>query len=134
MNGVNQVTLIGNLGADPELRFTKDGKGICNFRLAINTSYYNYTTKQRKENLEWVSCVAFNNADYLGKTMVKGTLVHVFGAISSRSYEDKQGIKRYITEVRCQEVNLLGKFGAKPGEDKRNSAPSADMGDDNIPF
>lgn len=139
MSGVNQVTLIGYMGADPEVRFTKSGKAVCTFRLACTTSYYNATTKQRVENTEWVTCTAWNAAEWIGKTAHKGSLVHVFGSLQTRTWETKSGEKRYATEVKCEQVNLLSRYGdqsdaKQSGGKSQEQSQQPDPGDDDIPF
>lgn len=141
-NGVNQVTLLGYLAADPDLRYTKAGKAVVSFRVACTVSNYNATTKERKDFTEFVSCVAWFSAEYIGKNARKGTLVHVFGRIATRSYDAKDGSKRYITEVNCNEVNLLARYGAEQDTQHQQSkrdgyqpqTPNTPPEDDDIPF
>jgi single-strand DNA-binding protein len=140
--GVNQVTLVGYLAADPELRYTKAGKAVVSFRVACTISNYNSTTKERKEFTEFISCVAWFSAEYVGKNARKGTLVHVFGRLTTRSWETKSGEKRYTTEVNCEQVNLLARYGSDTDNQhqqaKRDgyqpSPPQTPPGDDDIPF
>ena len=92
---------IGNLAADPELRYTNEGKAVANFRLA---------TKEYGGNTEWHNIVLWGQAaEFAGKYAKKGSLAMAVGRSKTRSWEDKDGNKRYTTEVHCNEFKLLGK-------------------------
>lgn len=107
-DGLNSVTLIGNLGADPELRYTQAGAAVMNCRLAVSESYLD-KDKVRHERTEWVSCTIWGKrAEGLAKILTKGDRVCMVGALRTDSYEDKEGIKRYRTEVVVREVVLCG--------------------------
>lgn len=99
---INNVTLIGRLCREPELKVTESKKSVLNFTLACNDSY-------RKDHTDFVDCVAWNkSAEYLSNYARKGFLVGVEGKISTRSYEGKNG-KVYVTEVECFNVSILEK-------------------------
>jgi single-strand DNA-binding protein len=104
----NQVQLIGNLGKDPEVRELDSGRKAANFTLATNETY---RTKdgEKKEDTQWHNIVAWGKtADIIEKFVTKGREVILKGKLTSRSYENKDGDKRYITEVVCDEVVLVG--------------------------
>jgi len=104
----NQVQLIGNLGKDPEVKDLDSGKKVANFTLATNESY---RTKdgEKKEETQWHNIVAWGKtAEIIEKYVTKGREVILKGKLTSRSYETKNGDKRYITEVVCDEIVLVG--------------------------
>lgn len=106
-DGLNRVTLLGNLGADPELRHTQGGAAVLTLRLAISESYLD-RDKQRKERTEWVTVVVWGlRADGLSRILSKGSRVCVEGSLRTTSYE-KNGEKRYKTEVNANNVVLCG--------------------------
>ncbi len=149
--GVNKVILIGNLGADPDMRYTPSGQGVCELRIATSESW-NDKNGQRQERTEWHRVVVWGKrAEVCSKYLAKGRQVYIEGRIQTRSYDDKEGQKRYITEVIAQEVVFIGGGGGR-GEGKRddgspppNDADFAGFGggggggggggpDDDIPF
>jgi single-strand DNA-binding protein len=106
--GVNKVILVGNLGADPELRYTPSGTAVCNFRVATNESY-----KDREgtmvEKTEWHNVVAWDRlAEICGEYLKKGKSVYVEGSLQTRQWEDQDGNTRYTTEVKAREMQMLG--------------------------
>jgi single-strand DNA-binding protein len=107
--GVNKVILIGNLGRDPELRYTPSGAAVANFTLATNESW---TDKDgnTQEHTEWHRIVAWNRlAEICGEYLKKGSQIYVEGRVRTRSWEDKDGVKRYVTEVIAREIQMLGR-------------------------
>jgi single-strand DNA-binding protein len=107
---VNKVILLGNLGKDAETKFTPSGTSVSNFTLATNRRWKDQQSGEWKEETEWHRCVLWkseNRANYL----VKGTPVYVEGRLQTRSWEDKEGQKRYTTEVVCEELILLSSRG-----------------------
>ena len=108
MASVNRVILIGNLGADPEVRFTPSGQAVANFRIATSESW-NDKNGQRQERTEWHRVVVWGKrAEVCSKYLSKGRQVYVEGRIQTRTYDDKEGNKRYITEVIANDVQFLG--------------------------
>ena len=106
--GLNRVILLGNLGADPELRMTGGGTGVLKLRLATTESYLD-RNKQRQERTEWHRVVVWGRrAEALGKILSKGDRILVEGSLRTSSYDDKDGHKRYTTEVVAQNVVLSG--------------------------
>lgn len=107
-NGVNKWIGIGNVGKDPELRYTAGGTAVCNFSLAINSTRGKGADKQ--EHTEWVRVVAMGkSAEFVGEYVKKGSLLYVEGKFQTRSWEDKNtGEKKYASEIFAQFVNALG--------------------------
>lgn len=119
---VNKVILIGNLGADPEVRHTQDGRSICNLRLATTDSWRDKQSGERREKTEWHSVVIFN--EQLGKIaqqyLKKGAKVYIEGQLQTRKWQDNSGNDRYTTEVVLQNYNgqltmLEGRSGGASG-------------------
>ncbi len=140
---LNKVMLIGNLGKDPELRFTPSGRAVARFSLATSEQWTDQQG-QRQDRTEWHNIVVWGKqAESCGQYLSKGRQVFVEGSIRSRQYDDKEGQKRYITEVIAQRVQFLGGGrgegggrGAAPtsggGGDEMTPAPMPE--DDDIPF
>jgi single-strand DNA-binding protein len=109
--GVNKAILVGNLGSDPEMRYTPSGQGVCEFRVATNESW-NDKNGQRQERTEWHRIIVWGKrAEVCSKYLSKGRSVYVEGRIQTRTYDDKEGNKRYITEIVAQDVQFLGGGG-----------------------
>jgi single-strand DNA-binding protein len=120
MASVNKVILVGNLGADPELRYTNTGTAVANFRIATNEQWTD-KNGEKQERVEWHQIVAWSKlGEICGKYLKKGRSVYIEGRLQTRSWEDQQGNKRYTTEVVAQTMQMLG----RPGE----GADSADGG------
>ena len=145
--GVNKVILIGNLGADPEVKYMPSGDCVVNFSLATTETYKN-RDGEKVEATEWHKCVAFRRlAEIIGEYCRKGSSLYCEGKIKTRSYE-KDGEKRYITEIEVREMQMLGGkgdsapdhgSGVTPGranQKQRNEYADAKGGDypDDIPF
>ncbi len=114
--GVNKVILVGHLGADPDMRFTPSGQGVCELRLATSESW-NDKNGQRQERTEWHRIVVWGKrAEICSKYLSKGRQVYIEGRIQTRNYDDKDGNKRYITEIIASEVQFLGGGGGRDGE------------------
>lgn len=104
-DGLNKVMLIGNLGDDPDMRYTANGNAVTTLRLAVNTSYTRGA--DRKESTEWVTVVTWNNlAETVGRRVRKGERLYCEGRLSTRSWED-DGQKHYRTEVVAERVLFL---------------------------
>jgi single-strand DNA-binding protein len=132
---VNKVILIGNLGADPEIRRTQDGRPIANLRVATSESWRDKTTGERREKTEWHRVVIFNEGlcRIAEQYLKKGSKVYLEGALQTRKWQDKDGHDRYSTEVVLQGFNsqltMLDRAGggaAEPADsDFGSSGPSA---------
>lgn len=106
--GVNKVILIGNLGADPEMKYTPNGTAVCNLRIATGEAFKGQDGNWQ-ERTEWHRVVAFGKtAENCGQYLAKGRQVYIEGRLQTRSWEDQQGLKRFSTEVVAREVQFLG--------------------------
>ena len=113
MAGVNKVILVGNLGADPEIRYTPGGTAVANFRIATTESYKN-KEGQKEEKTEWHRIVTFGKlAEICGEYLNKGKQVYLEGRIQTSQWDDKEGNKRYTTEIVCNQMQMLGRVGDK---------------------
>ena len=143
MSGVNKVILIGNLGADPEVRHLQNGVSVANFRIATSEVYKDKTTGEKREQTEWHSIVAWRGlAEITEKYLKKGSKVYVEGKLRTRKWE-KDGIDRYTTEIMADEMSLLdrptGERSNEPAPQRQAQAATAssaaDQGeDDDLPF
>ena len=107
---VNKVILVGNVGKDPEIRRTQDGRPIANINIATSESWRDKNTGERKEKTEWHRIVAWGRtAELCAQYLAKGRTVYVEGRLQTRQWDDKEGNKRYTTEVRAQRVQMLGR-------------------------
>ena len=153
MASVNKWIGIGNLGRDPETRYTASGEAICNFSIACTESWKDKQTGERKEMTEWVRISAFGKlAEICGQYLKKGSQVYVEGSLRTRKWTDKDGQERYTTEIRCDDMKMLGSrqgMGAPaggggggydepadyaPAPPKNKPKPSFDDLGDDIPF
>jgi single-strand DNA-binding protein len=131
-DGLNRVTLIGNLGRDAELRSAKSGEPVLNFSISCAESYIDKTSGERKEKTEWVNCVLWGKrGESLAQYMLKGKTLAVEGSLRTSSWE-KDGVKQYKTEVNVREILLLG--GGDRQQRAKYEAPADDMSTDDIPF
>lgn len=143
---VNKAILIGHLGQDPELRYTPGGKAVCSFSLAT-TERWTGQDGQKNESTTWHNIVAWGRqAEVIKEYLSKGRQVYIEGRIDNRSYEDKEGVKKYRSEVVVQNFQFLGSRGdSGGGGGARQSDPSsqdqsmppesqAGGGDDDLPF
>jgi single-strand DNA-binding protein len=133
MVGVNKVILIGNLGKDPELRYTPGGQPVATFSLAT-TERWNDRNGQRQDRTEWHNIVVWGKlAELVNQYLKKGRSAYVEGRITTRSWDDRDGVKKYRTEIVAVQVHFLGGSGQQGGGDPgpmmdNNSMPSYDMG------
>lgn len=154
MAGVNKAILVGNLGRDPELRTTPNGQSVVNFTLATSETWTD-KSGERVERTEWHRIVVWGRtAEMCAQYLSKGRTVYIEGRIQTREWEDKDGNKRYTTEINANTVNFIGprpsgggggdsaggpSGGSSDAGDPHgsNDGPSGDAGpavDDNIPF
>lgn len=155
--GVNKVTLIGNLGADPEVRYTAGGSAVANVRLATAESWRDKETGDQQERTEWHRVVFFSRlAEIVGEYLKKGSQVYIEGRLQTRKWQDRDGNDRYTTEIVANEMQMLGSRGsgaeigsASGRSESGSSTPNANNGepatkqsleppiedfDDDIPF
>jgi single-strand DNA-binding protein len=147
MAGVNKAILVGNLGRDPELRTTPNGQSVVNFTLATSETWTD-KSGERVERTEWHRIVAWGRtAEHCNQYLSKGRTVYIEGRIQTREWEDKDGNKRYTTEINANTVNFIGPRtdgggggGAPSGSPSGGPSGSSSGGDtgppmdDNIPF
>lgn len=134
MSGVNKAILLGNLGKDPEVRSIDNGNKVANFSLATSRVYKN-NDGEKVEETEWHNIVLWGRlAEIAEKYLTKGGKVYVEGRIRTRNYDDKDGNKRYVTEIVGERINLLS--GAKDNEKQGESSPpgSALQEGNDLPF
>ena len=122
---VNKVILIGRLGADPEVRYTPSGMPVANFRIATSENW-NDKQGQKQERTEWHRIVVWGKlAELCGQYLAKGRQVYHEGRLQTRQWDDRDGNKKFTTEVVAREVTFLG-GRAEGGEGKRATAPAAE--------
>lgn len=113
MSGVNKAIILGYLGADPEIRYTPAGKAVCELRVATNEKWIK--DNQPQERTEWHRLVAWDKtAELCCKYLKKGNQAYFEGKLQTRSWEDKDGNKRYTTEIQVNQVTFLGNRGEQP--------------------
>ncbi len=130
MSGVNKVILIGNLGADPEIRHLQNGVSVANFRIATSETFKDKNTGEKREQTEWHSIVAWRGlAEITEKYLKKGSKVYIEGKLRTRKWE-KDGIDRYTTEIMADEMNLLDRpSGERPvGDQPQRQTAAASSG------
>lgn len=133
---LNKAMIIGYLGKDPEVRFTQGGEPVCGFSVATSEKWKD-KSGELKEQTTWHNIVVWGKqAEACGKFLAKGRQVYVEGSIVNRSYDDKDGNKKYISEIKARDVRFLG--GGKKDEDADRQQPSRGDAppptDDDIPF
>ena len=142
MASVNKVTLIGNLGRDPEVRYAPSGSAICNIAIATSRSWKDKTSGERQEETEWHRVVFYDRlAEIAGEYLKKGKSVYIEGRLKTRKWTDKDGAEKYTTEIIAQEMTMLGGRedgamggGGGGGGGSRASAPAdGGYGDDSAP-
>lgn len=143
MRGINKVILIGNLGRDPEIRYTTSGQAVANFTLATTEGR---TSKDgdKQEYTEWHRIVAWGRlAEICGEYLSKGKMIYVEGSLRTRSWEDKEGKTRWTTEVIARNMQMLSPAGSRPDSPPDRSDRNSDDfeldedsfgSDDDIPF
>ena len=134
---VNKVVLVGHLGGDPETRFTPSGAAVANFNLATNESWKD-ANGEFQDKTEWHRCVMFGkSAELAGDLLKKGQLAYIEGKLQTRNWEDKDGVKRYTTEVVCDMFTMLGrKMDSAETQErpKPNESEDSPLEDDDLPF
>ena len=144
MSGVNKVLLIGRLGRDPEVRYTQDGTAIANFSIATSEEWKDKKTGEKQERTEWHRIVAFRRlGEICGEYLSKGRQVYVEGRLQTRDWQDKDGNKRYTTEIVASQMQMLGSkdsydnTGGGSGFKKNDMPPGPELSgsqDDDILF
>jgi single-strand DNA-binding protein len=143
--GVNKVILIGNLGADPDVKYMPSGDAVANVSVATTESWRDKDSGEQQERTEWHRVVFFRRlAEVVGEYLTKGSQVYVEGRLQTRKWQDRDGNDRYTTEIRADQMQMLGSRGGgggAMGSDSRSKpAPAPEPGrpepefDDDIPF
>ena len=141
MASVNKVILIGNLGRDPEMRYTPQENAVCNFTVATNEKWTD-KAGQKQEHTEWHRVVVWGKqAEICNQYLKKGKQVYIEGSLTTREWNDKEGHKRSTTEIRARNVVMLGRAeggqsagGRAEGSPAQFSEPDPEFSDDDIPF
>ena len=145
MAGINKAIILGHLGRDPELKHTQSGSAVCNFSVATSESWTDKQTGQKQERTEWHRIVAFSRlAEICGQYLLKGSQVYIEGRIQTREWTDRDGNRRFTTEIVADKMQMLGgrqeggNNGGRP--DTRNAgkpgydAHGQETGGPDIPF
>ena len=124
--GINKVILIGNLGRDPQTRYTQDGRAVTNFSIATSESWKDKQSGEQQERTEWHNIVCFARlGEIAGEYLRKGSKVYIEGRLQTRKWQDKEGHDRYSTEIIANDMQMLdGRTGAGDGD-----APPRQMGE-----
>jgi len=151
--GINKVILVGNLGADPETRYTPSGTAVTNIRVATTKAWKDRNTGEQQERTEWHRVSMFNRlAEVAGEYLKKGSQVYIEGELRTNKWQDQQGNDRYTTEIVANEMQMLGGRGggtagfdegsgggsqgggSRGGGQSARQQPQPDDLDDDIPF
>jgi len=139
MAGVNKVILVGRLGRDPEVRYTPNGVAIANFSIATSEEWKDKDTGEKQERTEWHRIVAWRRlGEICGEYLHKGSQIYIEGRLQTRDWEDRDGNKRYTTEIVAQNMQMLGKPSregrAESQEERYPAEEPISIPDDDIPF
>lgn len=146
MASVNKAIVLGNLGQDPEIRYTPSGGAVVNLSIATTNKWKDKQTNEQREKTEWHRVVLYNRlAEIAGEYLRKGRPIYIEGRLETRKWQDKDGIDRYITEIIGDQMQMVGGDGGMQDNNKRNnldqqqkatSNQSLDVADldDDIPF
>ena len=131
---VNKAILIGRLGKDPEVRYTPDGAMVTNFNLATDEQWKD-KNGEKVQKTEWHRIVAFGKlAEICGNYLVKGKLIFVEGRIQTRSWEDKEGVKRYTTEIVANNMHMLDPKGQNKADESSSDSMSSNSASSSTPM
>ncbi len=136
---INKVILVGRLGQDPEVRFTQGGTAVANLRIATDETWKDQNG-ERQQRTEWHTVVVWRRlAEISGQYLSKGRLVYIEGKLQTRSWQDREGNKRYSTEIQADNMVMLGGRSeegqaAPPAQPAAAASPDSGTTDDDIPF
>lgn len=138
-NGLNKVLILGNLGADPDIKYTQAGSPVANLSVATSESWKDKTTNEKVEKVEWHRVVVFGRlAEIAEQYLKKGSKIFVEGKLQTRDWEDSEGKKRYTTEVIAREMTMLDSKGdsnaSSPKPSNSDSKQDNDKFEEDIPF
>ena len=138
MSGVNKAIIVGNLGADPDLKYAASGAAVANISVATSEQWKDKNTGNKQEHTEWHRVVFFGKlAEIVGEYLRKGSKVYIEGRIQTRKWQGQDGQYRYTTEIVAKEMQMLDSKGGNSGGNQQvpqQSAPPADDFDDDIPW
>jgi len=137
MKGVNKVIIVGNLGADPETRYTSSGGAITNIRVATSEKWKDKQSGEDQERTEWHRIVFFGKlAEIAGQYLKKGSSVYVEGSLRTNKYTDKEGVEKYSTDIVGSEMQMLGGRAPEGSAQTKQptKAPTDGFEDENIPW
>lgn len=148
MRGVNRATILGNVGQDPEIKYTASGSAIANFSIATSEAWKDKQTGEQQQRTEWHRCSAFGKlAEIIGQYVKRGSKLYVEGKIQTRKWQDQNNQDRYSTEIVVNEMQMLdsradssgGVSGSQPSENAAGGQrgevpPQFDSFEDQIPF
>ena len=139
MAGINKVILVGRLGRDPEVRYTPSGAPVANFSIATSEEWKDRETGEKQERTEWHRIVAWRRlGEICGEYLHKGSQVYIEGRLQTRAWEDRDGNKRYTTEIVAQTMQMLGTAGkegkAEPMDERYPVEEPINVPEDDIPF
>ena len=126
--GVNKVILVGNLGRDPEVRYSPNGQAVANVTLATSESWKDKTSGEKQERTEWHRVVFFGRlAEIAGEYLKKGAQIYIEGRLQTRKWQDKDGHDRYTTEIVANDMQMLGSRGGAgvPSDNFNQDQPPA---------
>ena len=139
MAGINKVILVGRLGKDPEVRYTPSGVAVANFSIATSEEWKDKNTGEKQERTEWHKIVAWRRlGEICGEYLHKGREVYIEGKLQTRPWEDRDGNKRYTTEVVANVMQMLGAAGkegkVQSADDRFSAEEPVTVPEDEIPF
>lgn len=133
MSGVNRCTILGTLGHDPSMKYLSDGTAICNLSIATSEEWKDKSTGEKKNKTEWHRCVAFGKTgEIIKEYFFKGGIIYIEGKLQTRSWDDKDGNKKYATEIVVSSFSFCGKNGEKVDREMVQEHPKE--GYDEVPF
>lgn len=135
MRSINKVFLLGNLGQEPEIRYTPSGSAVANLSLATTYSYKDKQTGEYIENTEWHRIVFFNRtAEVAGEYLSKGSKIHIEGRLQTRKWEDREGNTRYTTEIVGEQLIMLDSKSQEQEQRPARKPKQAEKNDDDYGF
>lgn len=127
--GINKVILVGNIGKDPEVRYTSDGKAVATITVATSEQWKDKATDEKKEKTEWHRVVLFGRlGEIAGEYLKKGSQVYIEGKLQTRKWQDQNGQDRYTTEIVANEMQMLGSAGGAGNNHQQHRGSGASSG------